>query len=97
MAEGDIQVSDMIKEIRRYAGLRRAEARLRRNDDDMDVGAIQAPASAQESTPSTTQEAPPAARAWGADTQAWGDNQWEWEQEGSEDIDALGKGKGKGT
>eukprot|EP00969_Alexandrium_andersonii_P229688 10143739-Alexandrium_andersonii.AAC.1 len=56
MAEGDIPVSEMIKEFRRYAGLRRAEARIRRNDDDMDVGAVQA------STPSPAQEAPPAER-----------------------------------
>eukprot|EP00969_Alexandrium_andersonii_P347945 15384796-Alexandrium_andersonii.AAC.1 len=61
MAEGDMPVSEMIKEIRRYAGLRRAAARTRRNDDDMDVGAVQA------SIPPPAQEAPPAERAWGAD------------------------------
>eukprot|EP00969_Alexandrium_andersonii_P121444 5368086-Alexandrium_andersonii.AAC.1 len=63
----------------------------------MDVGTEQAPPNLQASASSTTQEAPPAERAWGAEMQAWGDNQWEWDQEGNEDIDALGKGKGKGS
>eukprot|EP00969_Alexandrium_andersonii_P031804 1389971-Alexandrium_andersonii.AAC.1 len=97
MAEGEVQVTEMIKDIRRYAGLRRAEARIRRNDDDMDVGAVQAPPNLQAPAPPSAHEAPPTERAWGAEVQPWGDNQWDWEQEGNEDIDALGKGKGKGT
>eukprot|EP00969_Alexandrium_andersonii_P045860 2012186-Alexandrium_andersonii.AAC.1 len=70
----------MIKEIRRYAGLRRAEARIRRNDDDMDVDTAQA------STPPLAQEAPPSERARAPGMQTWGENSWEWGQEAQEDL-----------
>eukprot|EP00969_Alexandrium_andersonii_P286423 12661863-Alexandrium_andersonii.AAC.1 len=73
MAEGDMEVAEVtqdfrrhagarrvevIQDVRRHAGARRVEARIRRNDGDVDVGAVQAPPTFP------AWEAPPAERAW---------------------------------
>eukprot|EP00969_Alexandrium_andersonii_P341811 15107967-Alexandrium_andersonii.AAC.1 len=43
LAEGGVGVEELIREVRRHAGVYRAEAETRRNDDDVDVGEIKTP------------------------------------------------------
>ena len=93
MAEKELGIEELVREVRKYAGMRRAEAKGKRNDDAMDVDQVRRHQGMGQTTGGSGMAHPPGMEEW---------NDWNWgtgnEEEEGGDVDQLGGkgGKGKG-